>query len=210
MTYRSHLAHAPVTYQLVLLTYRSRASSSSRPSDVFLAAVPVSSIVAPTPATSSPQAAGSRKTAEKAERCRLDGCTPYRGEFQCEFRPRSGVDDEEERDKQTEDGEVNHTVKMRKVLRDGPRRCEWALRYRFVVKQARYLVVVEEGEHKGHRYRVQGPGGEEWVLEYGDLTAAMKESIHAWLRMRGSNTAMVRQVLLQHTPCAPTTYLPKT
>ena len=201
-TYGSDTEHVPITYgsHTARISAATLVDAASTPEDSSTRASATPPI---TPACTSGADVATRKTTLKLQLCSKAGCTPLRGVFQCEFAARMGKDDDNERGKLTGDREINHSVKPWKMLCYGERRCRWSIRYRLDVVRKFYRLTLVEAQHDGHRFRRSEPGGER-VLEYGDLTSAMKESIPVWLRMKGSNTAMIRQVTL-HAPHCPHT-----
>ena len=159
-------------------------SSSSEASTM-----PASAAEADTTVPSSQSSVAPGQVALRMQRCRSAGCIPQRGVFQCEFAARTERHEDEEREQLLEghSGVSSHSAKAWQMLCNGERKCRWSIRYRFDFKRKCYLLTLIESAHDGHRFRQSEAGAGQRVLECGDLTPVMKDSVGTSLDVDGGD-----------------------
>jgi hypothetical protein len=135
--------------------------------------------------------------------CRLAGCLPQRGWFQCEFRPNRGGG---RGGGPNEEGDVGRgerkqgTASRAQLQCSNGRKCDWRLNYFFSKTTKTYVVTPAQLQHTGHLMEL---ASESWdvqpLFEAKDITNAMEERLRFWLTSN-LHASQVRRVRPRNKP----------
>ena len=126
--------------------------------------------------------------------CAELGCHPLRGQFKCEFFPRTQLDDEERRTRTTIDKREKVPPRW-KVYCYGERQCKWQLNYCYNRTNLAYGLHIHCLQHDGHKLDSPFPVVNT-LISAASVTQTMWDKLMFWVSKRlGGST--LREVTYQ-------------